>query len=123
MASLVSSAVKYWESGSVLVRPNPIPCDPATARPYVVRIDTPGCVPCNVLVFSDSCDDAEIRLLAALYECINKDYNGPFGGKYGRNRAHDLIEKLERGELVIRSEPLDVQVIANIQWASNGGVC
>lgn len=126
--TLYSDAVKYWQDGSTDIAPNPIPVG-SQAKPFVVRIGRSGLIPCNVLVFAETGEQAEIRLLAALIECCEKDYHGQEGRFMGnasqtliKNRAHNLIKGLESGEYYILHCEFDVQCMSEIQWASNGGV-
>jgi hypothetical protein len=126
--TLYSNAVKYWQDGSTDIAPNPILAS-GQSKPFVVRIGRNGVIPCNVLVFAETGEQAEIRLLAALIECCEKDYRGRDGHLVGnaskylsKNRAQTLISGLESGEYYILHCELDTQCMPSIQWACNGGI-
>lgn len=110
---------------------SPDPPTPEEARPFVVslRTDNPGgtnVIPLNVLVFARDEEHARSRVVQALEECCTKDYKGPGGVDIGRRhvvgRQYELLRKYRKGEYVLLCQPLDINLMPGIEWATNGGL-
>lgn len=112
---LASDAFVYWTDGDTPVPSRPSVCK-ENVLPFVVRISNRGWIAVNVIVFAESTEHAIHRVMTALRECLNKDYDS------ARRRTSVILREAESENMVVTCEPYDTSVMSSVAWAANDTV-